>query len=88
MSPIFELILQRVSQVYHLIGDKHKGLDRGNSVPWDRAVPTMPERRAYSPGASPKKLARDHAIDAAFNDFGKVSPSSSKVPKRNTTATQ
>jgi hypothetical protein len=48
----------------------------------------MPERRAYSPGASPKKLARDHAIDAAFNDFGKASPSSSKVSKHNTTAAQ
>jgi hypothetical protein len=88
MSPTFELILQSVLQVYHLIGDKHKGLDRGDSGPWNQTVPTMPERRAYSPGASPKKLARDHAIDAVFNDFGKASPSSSKVPKRNTTAAQ
>jgi hypothetical protein len=46
----------------------------------------MPERRAYLSSASPKKLAGDYAIDAVFNDFGKASPSSSKGPKRNTTA--
>jgi hypothetical protein len=48
----------------------------------------MPERRAYLSSASPKKLAGDYAIDTAFNDFGKASPSSSKGPKHNTTAAQ
>ncbi|KAJ7830083.1 hypothetical protein B0H14DRAFT_2593571 [Mycena olivaceomarginata] len=56
--------------------------------PWNPPIPTMPERRAYSPGTSPKKRATDNAVDTAFNNFGKVSPSSSKRHKRNTTGTQ
>ncbi|KAJ6622357.1 hypothetical protein B0H10DRAFT_2342263 [Mycena sp. CBHHK59/15] len=76
-------------KVYHLIVDKLKVLDRGDGEAWDPAVPTMPERPTYSPGASPKKRARDNAIDAAFNNFGKASsPSSSKRQKRNTTGSQ
>ncbi|KAJ7847481.1 hypothetical protein B0H14DRAFT_2583567 [Mycena olivaceomarginata] len=68
--------LQPDRKVYHLIGDKLKVLDHGD------------KRRAYLSSASPKKLAGDYAIDAVFNDFGKASPSSSKGPKRNTTAAQ
>ncbi|KAJ6623328.1 hypothetical protein B0H10DRAFT_1944047 [Mycena sp. CBHHK59/15] len=76
-------------KVCHLIVDKLKVLDRGDGEAWDPAVPTMPERPTYSPGASPKKRARDNAIDAAFNNFGKASsPSSSKRQKRNTTGSQ
>ncbi|KAF7355816.1 ATP-dependent DNA helicase [Mycena venus] len=75
-------------KVYHLLVDKLKVLDRGDGEPWDPAIPTMPERRAYSPGASPKKRARDSAVDAAFNNFGKASPSTSKRHKRNAAGTQ
>ncbi|KAJ7838946.1 hypothetical protein B0H14DRAFT_3869894 [Mycena olivaceomarginata] len=75
-------------KVYHLIVDKLKVLDHGDGEPWNPPIPMMPERRAYSPGTSPKKRARDNAVDAAFNNFGKASPSSSKRQKRNTTGTQ
>ncbi|KAJ7031474.1 hypothetical protein C8F04DRAFT_1110354 [Mycena alexandri] len=69
-------------KVYHLIIDKLKVLDRGNGEPWDPPVPTMPERRTYSPGASPRKRARDDATDAAFNNFGK---GAAQAPKRRRT---
>ncbi|KAJ6608340.1 hypothetical protein B0H10DRAFT_1955495 [Mycena sp. CBHHK59/15] len=76
-------------KVYHLIVDKLKVLDRGDGEAWDLAVPTMPERPTYSPGASPKKRARDNTIDTVFNNFGKASsPSSSKRQKHNTTGSQ
>ncbi|KAJ6618446.1 hypothetical protein B0H10DRAFT_2217754 [Mycena sp. CBHHK59/15] len=76
-------------KVYHLIVDKLKVLDRGDGEAWDPAALTMPERPTYSPGASPKKRARDNAIDTAFNNFGKASsPSCSKRQKRNTTGSQ
>ncbi|KAJ7892317.1 hypothetical protein B0H14DRAFT_3688500 [Mycena olivaceomarginata] len=74
-------------KVNHLIVDKLKVLDRGDGEPWNPPIPTMPERRA-SPGTSPKKRATDNAVDTAFNNFGKASPSSSKQHKRNTTGTQ
>ncbi|KAF7333796.1 hypothetical protein MVEN_02336400 [Mycena venus] len=71
-----------------LLVDKLKVLDRGDGEPWDPAVPTMLEHRAYLPGASPKKRARDSAVDAVFNNFGKASPSTSKRHKRNAAGTQ
>jgi hypothetical protein len=78
----------RALQVYHLIVDKLKVLDRGDGEPWNPPIPTMLEHRAYLPGTSPKKRVTDNAVDTAFNNFGKVSPSSSKRHKRNTTGTQ
>lgn len=75
------LIITR--QIYHLIVDKLKVLDRGNGAPWDPPVPSMPEPRTYSPGASPRKRARDDGTDAAFNNFGKAAATSGpKKPRR------
>jgi hypothetical protein len=75
-------------QVYHLIVDKLKVLNCEDGEPWDPPIPAVPEHCAYSSGSSPKKRARDHAVDATVNNFGKVSPSSSKRQKHNTTGAQ
>ncbi|KAJ6589763.1 hypothetical protein B0H19DRAFT_1104650 [Mycena capillaripes] len=69
-------------KIYHLLIDKLKVLDRGDGEPWDPPVPSMPERRNYSPGPSPRKRGRDDATEAAFNNFGKAPAPSSKKPKR------
>ncbi|KAJ7021230.1 hypothetical protein C8F04DRAFT_1241502 [Mycena alexandri] len=53
-----------------------------SKIPWDPPVPTMPEHCAYSPGASPRKRARDDTTDTAFNDFGK---GAAQAPKRRRT---
>ncbi|KAJ7790320.1 hypothetical protein B0H14DRAFT_3161467 [Mycena olivaceomarginata] len=56
----------------------------------DRGEP-QPDRKVYHlivDKLKPKKRARDNAVDTAFNNFGKASPSSSKRQKRNTTGTQ
>ncbi|KAJ7023874.1 hypothetical protein C8F04DRAFT_1193027 [Mycena alexandri] len=52
-------------KLYHLVEDLK--VDRGDGEPWDLPIPTMPEHSTHSPGASPRKRARDDVINAAFS---------------------
>lgn len=73
-------LLTRVRQVYHVLAERLKILDRGDGPAWNPAVPVVPERRYFSAGTPSRKRARDSAADAAFDSFGsKATPS---PPKR------
>ncbi|KAJ7842469.1 hypothetical protein B0H14DRAFT_3691970 [Mycena olivaceomarginata] len=67
-------------KVYHILVDQLKILDHGDGEAWNPPVPSVPERRLYSP-ATPKR-ARDPAADAVFNNFGSKTPSPAKRSKR------
>ncbi|KAJ6525245.1 hypothetical protein DFH09DRAFT_1095718 [Mycena vulgaris] len=72
----------RDKKMYHVLVDRLKILDRGDGQPWAPAIPTIPERRYFSPGSPAKKRGRDSAADAAFDNFGsRVASSLSKKPK-------
>ncbi|KAJ6620214.1 hypothetical protein B0H10DRAFT_2360976 [Mycena sp. CBHHK59/15] len=57
-------------KVYHVLVNRLKILDHGDSEAWDPPVLALPER-CYSP-ATPKR-GRDDTADAAFDSFGSKS---------------
>ncbi|KAJ6613266.1 hypothetical protein B0H10DRAFT_1951661 [Mycena sp. CBHHK59/15] len=68
-------------KVYHILVDQLKILDYGDGEPWNVLIPSLPERRYYSP-MTPKRH-RDTAADDAFNNFGsRSSPSPAKRGRR------
>ncbi|KAJ7899571.1 hypothetical protein B0H14DRAFT_2556634 [Mycena olivaceomarginata] len=65
---------EQEGQIYHILVDKLRVLDRGDGEPFVAAILTIPTvgDRNSSP-VTPTKRARDDATDAAFDSFGSVS---------------
>ncbi|KAJ6532526.1 hypothetical protein B0H19DRAFT_1272788 [Mycena capillaripes] len=60
-------------KVYHILVDQLKILDHGDGEPWNPPIPSLPERRYYSPMTS--KRPND-----AFNNFGSSRQAPQNVP--------